>query len=94
MRGLIICLALLANTVAFAGDDTGVDIDARTLAVSFGSGRVRWRLEALDVLPLPEYERFGGVELGKEEVLAQNLATLPFEPEDEPRFFLSFTVGW
>ena len=94
MRGLIICLALLGNSMAFAEDETGIDFDARTFAVSFGSGRVLWRLEALDVLPLPVHERFGGVELGEEEILAQDLASLPFEPEDEPRCFLSFTIGW
>ncbi len=98
MRPLFLCLALLASfPVAGAQDENasfGLHVDSRDVALSLWHGRIQWRVEALDVLPLPEIEPFDGLALAEQGLLAQELLTPPFDFEDERRFFLSVTIAW
>ena len=98
MYRLLVFLTLLFHgPTAVAGGDnatTDIEVDTTNLAWSIERGRIQWRFEALDLLPLPVFEPFGGVALGEQMLLAQDLANLSFEPEDERQFVLSITIGW
>ena len=98
MHRLLLFIALLVHgSAALAGDadaTADIDLDATDLALSIGHGRIEWRFEALDILPLPVFEPFGGVALGEQVFLAQDLASLSFDPDDERQFMLSITIGW